>query len=160
MSAIAIANYLIIITYLEKISTKTLRKKFLLKKLTKIVFYDIIFIGDNMDTGCIYNIDITTNDNQVISVSSDNFNHFYIANIDDDGNEMNYVLSNPNTLYANFFMLRIVKDHNYDVAKIIDRLYRFHDIIKIGISFTNGKYQEFDIAKKREAKKWMFRKCL
>ena len=34
-----------------------------------------------MKTGCIYSIEITTNTNEIFSVSSDYFDHFYIANI-------------------------------------------------------------------------------
>ena len=107
-----------------------------------------------MSTECIYNVDLTTNNNDIISVSSDNFNHFYIANIDDNGNEINYdKIKNTDSLFANFFMIKILKDESTDSIINIERLLKKRDIVKIGINFTNGKYQIFELAKKRVANK-------
>ena len=58
-----------------------------------------------MNAGCIYNIDLITNNKETYSVSSDDFNHFYIANINNDGDEINYnLVGDMNSLFANFFM--------------------------------------------------------
>lgn len=101
-----------------------------------------------MKAGCIYSIDITTNSNESFSVSSDYFDHFYIANIDDDGDEKKYKKNNQN-LVANFFMVRILNEkETYDP---INKLANKNDIVKVTVSFTNGTSQEFDIPKKRVA---------
>lgn len=123
--------------------------------LSKIIYknyfrYAIIFIGDKMNTGIIYNIDLSTTSNDIISVSSDEFNHFYIANVDDNGDEISYEKDNDGKLNANFFMIKLQKtdEGSIDIMKtiLIQR-----DIVKVGISFTNGGYQEFQLAKKRIA---------
>lgn len=103
-----------------------------------------------MKTGIIYNIDLTTNSQDIISVSSDEFNHFYIANIDDIGDEIKYVRSDNGTLSANFFMIKL-ENTDSNSANIIERIVKQRDIVKVGVSFTNGNYQEFDLAKKRVA---------
>ena len=109
-----------------------------------------------MNTGCIYNIDITTNSKEKYSVSSDNFNHFYIANINDAGDEINYsAISDLNSLFANFFMIKILKDETPGMSHVINHLMSKQDIVKIGISFTNGKYQEFELPKRRIANQGM-----
>ncbi len=103
-----------------------------------------------MKTGIIYNIDLATNNKDIISVSSDEFNHFYIANIDDNGDEIKYEKGENNVLNANFFMIKL-ENTNSQSALIIERIIKQRDIVKIGISFTNGNYQEFDLVKKRVA---------
>lgn len=114
--------------------------------------YDIIFIGDRMSTGCIYNIDFKTNNNETISVSSDYFDHFFIANLDDNGDEVTYgVVDNSNDLEANFFMVRILNELSKEVQDTYKRLLSKKDIIKISLSFTNGQKQDFEIPKKRVA---------
>ena len=106
-----------------------------------------------MGLDCIYNIDLTTNNKDIISISSDNFNHFYIANIDDDGNEVSYKVNKKNNiLNANFFMIKVIKSINPESNLLLDRLFKRKDIVKIGISFTSGKYQEFNICKNRIVK--------
>lgn len=96
---------------------------------------------------CIYNIDLITNNNESISISSDYFNHFYIANIDDYGDEDNYeVIKGTNKLKANFFMMRIMSSYN---KKVLERINKNRDIVGISINFTNGNIQEFEVAKKR-----------
>lgn len=102
-----------------------------------------------MRAGCVYSIDITTNDKNIISVSSDNFDHFYIANINDNADEIAYEKKGDATLYANFFMLRIINDKTAETLSIIERLSKRRDIIKVKMHFTNGNSQEFEIAKKR-----------
>ncbi len=101
-----------------------------------------------MKTGCIYSIEITTNTNEIFSVSSDYFDHFYIANINDDGDEKKYKKSNQN-LIANFFMVRILSEQK--TVSCINKLVKKNDIVKVTIYFTNGSSQEFDIPKKRVA---------
>lgn len=100
-----------------------------------------------MITECIHNIELKTNNQDIISVSNCDFSHFYIANIDNDGDEINYTKKdNSNTLLANFFMVKIANNKMY-----VERLKNCKDIISVGISFNNGYYQEFEIAKKRIA---------
>lgn len=103
-----------------------------------------------MNTGIIYNIDLSTTSNDIISVSSDEFNHFYIANIDDNGDEISYEKDNDGKLSANFFMIKLQKTDEGS-AIIMKNISKQRDITKVGISFTNGGYQEFQLAKKRVA---------
>lgn len=99
-----------------------------------------------MAINCIHSIEITTNNSEIFAVTSDDFNNFYVANIDDNGEETGYLKKNKN-LYANFFMIRI---HNNDMHnEIINRLYQKKDIIKIELFFTNGTSQEIILPKKR-----------
>lgn len=101
-----------------------------------------------MSTGCIHSIDITTNNNDTLSISSDDFENFYIANLDEKGDEISYSSSKSRTcLYANFFMIKLInKTYNKFVIK---RLHDKNDITKITLKFTNGKYQDFELATKR-----------
>ena len=101
-----------------------------------------------MKTGCIFSIDITTNSNETFSLSSDCFDHFYIANINDDGDEKKYKKNNQN-LFANFFMIRILNEK--ETITSIDKLVNTNDIIKVSVFFTNGTHQDFEIPKKRVA---------
>ncbi len=103
-----------------------------------------------MNTGIIYNIDLSTSNNDIISVSSDEFNHFYIANIDDNGDEINYSKDDNGKLSANFFMIKLQQSDEVSV-EIMKNIVKHRDIVKIGISFTNGGYQEFQLARKRVA---------
>ena len=117
-----------------------------------IHLYDIIIIGDIMSRGCIYNIDFKTNNNEIISVSSDYFDHFFIANLDDNGDETRYEkINNSSELGANFFMIKILKDLSEERIISYKRLLDKKDIIQISLSFTNGSKQEFNIPKKRVA---------
>ena len=105
-----------------------------------------------MNAGCIYNIDLITNKKETYSVSSDDFNHFYIANINEDGDEINYnMLNDYNSLFANFFMIKILQSDSKSINNIIKNLDEKNNIIKVGINFTSGKYQEFDLPKQRVA---------
>jgi len=105
-----------------------------------------------MNAGCIYNIDLITNNKETYSVSSDDFNHFYIANINEDGDEINYnMLNDYNSLFANFFMIKILQSDSKSINNIIKNIDEKNNIIKVGINFTSGKYQEFDLPKQRVA---------
>jgi hypothetical protein len=103
-----------------------------------------------MKTGIIYSIDLSTSTKDIISVSSDEFNHFYIANIDENGDEINYEKKEENSLSANFFMIKLLKT-DIQSTNIMDKIIKQKNIISIGVSFTNGGYQEFEVAKKRVA---------
>lgn len=118
--------------------------------MLNLLIYDIILIGDRMSTGCIYSIDIKTNNNETISIPSDYFDHFYIANLDDEGDEVNYGYNDNNNLVANFFMIKINNNSN-EIASVYKRLSDKKDIIGVTLCFTNGSRQEFDIPKKRIA---------
>lgn len=96
-----------------------------------------------MTASCIYSIDLKTNTNETFNISSDNFDHFYIASIDDRGDETSYS-KNPNDIYeANFFMIRVLNSNK--LKSIIDRLYKKQDIVNISINFTNGSTETFNI---------------
>lgn len=103
-----------------------------------------------MNTGIIYNIDLSTTTNDIISVPSDEFNHFYIANIDDNGDEINYEKNDDGQLSANFFMVKL-ENTDEGSTTILNSIVNQKNIVKVGISFTNGGYQEFQLAKKRIA---------
>ncbi len=105
-----------------------------------------------MSTGCIYNIDLKTSNNETISVSSDYFNHFFVANLDDNGDETTYnIVENSSELGANFFMIKIIDEFAKDAQELYKRLFEKKDIIEISLYFTNGLRQEFIIPKKRVA---------
>lgn len=106
-----------------------------------------------MSIKCIYNIDIATSNNDIISISSDYFKNFYISNIDENGDEISYNFNfESKNLYADFFMVKILNDKSPSCVELIDRLYNLQDIIKLRVCFTNGTNQEFDLAKKRVIK--------
>lgn len=102
-----------------------------------------------MSAACIYNIDLKTNNNDIIRISSDYFNHFYIANIDENGDEIGYDTLEDNSLNANFFMIKIINDNSRESKEVINRIIEKKDIIGVDLSFTNGYKQIFNIAKKR-----------
>lgn len=105
-----------------------------------------------MSTGCIYNIDLKTSNNETISVSSDYFNHFFVANLDDNGDETTYnIVENSSELEANFFMIKIIDEFAKDAQELYKRLFEKKDIVEISLYFTNGLRQEFIIPKKRVA---------
>ena len=91
-----------------------------------------------MKMDCINSIDIYSNNKDVFTITSDSFDNFYIANIDDNGDEMNYLLCDDQiTLFANFFMIKIKnEDKNNDSLIILQRLLKKKDIIKITIKFS------------------------
>ena len=103
-----------------------------------------------MNTECINNIELKTNNKEIISVSQKSFKNLYISNIDNNGDEINYErVKHSSTLYANFFMIKLLKSEDPRSNNIVDRILKQKDIVKIGICFNNGAYQEFDLAKRR-----------
>ncbi|HQC84137.1 MAG TPA: hypothetical protein PLB45_04630 [Bacilli bacterium] len=103
-----------------------------------------------MKTECIYSVDITTNKNDMISLPSHCFSHLYIANVDDNGDEVEYELGNKDdNLYANYFMIKILNDNNVKTYENMDRMLKKKDIVSVNIHFTNGRSQIFDLAKNR-----------
>ncbi len=96
----------------------------------------------------IHSIELTANNQDIISIFPSNFDKFYIANIDQNGDEISYG-NNGDHLEANYFMIKILNDKSYDANEVIKRLIDKKDIINVSIHFTNGKKQTFDIPKKR-----------
>lgn len=96
----------------------------------------------------IHSIELTANNQDIISIFPSNFDKFYIANIDQNGDEISYG-NNGDHLEANYFMIKILNDKSYDANEVIKRLVDKKDIINVSIHFTNGKKQTFDIPKKR-----------
>ena len=107
-----------------------------------------------MKMDCIDSIDIYSNNKDVFTITSESFDNFYIANIDDNGDEMNYLLCEDQiTLFANFFMIKIKnEDNNDDTVLVLQRLLKKKDIIKVTINFKNGEKQDFELVKRRVAK--------
>lgn len=103
---------------------------------------------------CINSIDIYSNNKDVFTITSESFDNFYIANIDENGDEINYLLCEDQiTLFANFFMIKIKNNDSEDnTLLILQRLLKKKDIIKITINFTNNQKQSFDLVKRRIAK--------
>ena len=107
-----------------------------------------------MKMDCIDSIDIYSNNKDVFTITSESFENFYIANIDDNGDEMNYLLCEDQiTLFANFFMIKIKNEENDNESIIVlQRLLKKKDIIKVTINFKNGEKQDFELIKRRIAK--------
>ena len=107
-----------------------------------------------MKMDCIDSIDIYSNNKDVFTITSESFDNFYIANIDDNGDEMNYLLCEDQiTLFANFFMIKIKnEDNNDETVLVLQRLLKKKDIIKVTINFKNGEKQDFELIKRRIAK--------
>lgn len=107
-----------------------------------------------MKMDCIDSIDIYSNNKDVFTITSESFENFYIANIDDNGDEMNYLLCEDQiTLFANFFMIKIKNEENDSESIIVlQRLLKKKDIIKVTINFKNGEKQDFELIKRRIAK--------
>ena len=107
-----------------------------------------------MKMDCINSIDIYSNNKDVFTITSDSFENFYIANIDENGDEINYLLCEDQiTLFANFFMIKIKNNDSEDnTLLILQRLLKKKDIINVTINFTNGHKQSFELVKRRVAK--------
>ena len=76
-----------------------------------------------MKMDCIDSIDIYSNNKDVFTITSESFENFYIANIDDNGDEMNYLLCEDQiTLFANFFMIKIKNEEKQDFELIKRRI--------------------------------------
>lgn len=102
-----------------------------------------------MSTGCIYNIDLKTSNNETISVSSDYFDHFFIANLDEDGDETVYkVINNSTDLGANFFMIKILDDLAKESQTLYKRLISKKDIVKISLSLQMVRDKNLRFPKK------------
>ena len=107
-----------------------------------------------MKMDCINSIDIYSNNKDVFTITSDSYENFYIANIDDNGDEINYLLCEDQiTLFANFFMIKIKNQVSEDdTLLVLQRLLKKKDIIKVTINFKNNQKQSFDLVKRRVAK--------
>lgn len=103
-----------------------------------------------MNTECIDSIDLKTNNKDIISVLNGSFGNFYISNIDNNGDEISYEkVRFSNNLFANFFIIKLLHSDSENINDVTSRLLNRKDIVKVGITFTNGVYQEFDLAKRR-----------
>lgn len=103
-----------------------------------------------MDTALIRNIEITTNNREIITVSPQNFSNLYVANIDDNGDEKNYdIVPETKSLFANFFMIKILHANNQESYLAQERLLSRRDIIKVTITLINGIRQDFELSKRR-----------
>jgi len=103
-----------------------------------------------MKTSCIYNIDFKTN-NETISISSDNFDHFYICNLDDEGNEIGYIKENDDYV-ANFMMMKINNINDIEMIDTVNKIRNKNNISTVELCFTNGYRQSFRVPKKRVVK--------
>jgi len=96
----------------------------------------------------INNIDLITNNDEIISLNQDLYQNFYLANLDKNGNEIDYT-SEKNMLKANLLLLKIKGNNN---SQVIPFLKENQNIININIHFTNGLSQKFQLSKRRIAK--------
>ena len=86
-----------------------------------------------MKMDCIESIDIKTNNKDIITISSCSFENFYIANLDENGDEINYLICDDQvTLYANFFMIKLLADKNEDtVFTLLSNIFISYSISRI-----------------------------
>ena len=96
----------------------------------------------------INNIVFTTNNQDIISIYPSSFTNFYIANIDDNGDEVSYGVKDD-ILEANYFMIKILNNKSFEANEVIKRIKEKKDIVKLSVYFTNGRKQVFDIPLKR-----------
>ena len=96
----------------------------------------------------INNIEFTTNNQDIISIYPSSFTNFYIANIDDNGDEVSYGVKDD-ILEANYFMIKILNNKSFEANEVIKRIKDKKDIVKLSVYFTNGRKQVFDIPLKR-----------
>ena len=89
----------------------------------------------------IKNIDLIFEDGESIVIEDSLFTHFYIANIDDEANEIPYEkICNTNILYANFIILKI--------NNLIDKFYNDNIIKKILIKKNTSEIKIYTEAGK------------
>lgn len=96
----------------------------------------------------IKNIDLIFEDGESISIDNNLFTNFYIANIDDDANEIPYEkILNTNVLYANFITLKINNLINqFYNDNVINKILIKKNISEIKIYTDTGKTILFNIA--------------
>ena len=92
-------------------------------------------------------LELITNDEEIISLSNEMYNDFYLANIDQNGEEKNYEKGNEG-LKANLLKIKII---NKNAIQAINYIKNNQNIIKLRIIFKNGYHQNFVLAKKRIA---------
>ena len=69
-----------------------------------------------------------------------------------EDDEINYLICEDNiTLFANFFMIKLLSDKNEGTIYSLQRLLKKKDIVKVTINFNNGVKQDFELAKRRIA---------
>jgi len=95
----------------------------------------------------ISNIDLITNNDEIISLSPNMYKNFYLANLDKNGNEIKYEII-KDTLKANLLLLRIKKNEAINCYNILKEN---KNITNVAIHFTNGLVQKFQLSKRRVA---------
>ena len=92
----------------------------------------------------IESIRLIFNNGDNVSFSGKDFNDFYIANLNNNGEEIPYEPTIiKNKLYANFFMVKLSK-----LIASNDKLKRIkskYDIIEIDVIFKTKKYIKFEV---------------
>ena len=92
----------------------------------------------------IISIKLLFSNNDEIILNKNEFNDFYIANLDETGEETPYENTMINNkLYANFFLLKLKKDYN--ILSKINRIKQKYDITEIQIFLNNNKMLIFDV---------------
>ena len=82
-----------------------------------------------MKMDCINSIDIYSNNKDVFTITSDSYENFYIANIDDNGDEINYLLCEDQiTLFANFFITMTTVTRHWSKPTAVLQQRRVHRI--------------------------------
>jgi hypothetical protein len=95
----------------------------------------------------ISNIDLITNNDEIISLSPNMYKNFYLANLDKNGNEIKYEII-KDTLKANLLLLRIKKNEAINCYNILKEN---KNITNVAIHFSNGLVQKFQLSKRRVA---------
>ena len=97
----------------------------------------------------ILEIKLFFSNNESITLNNNEFNDFFIANLNEVGEETPYENTMINNkLYANFFLLKLKKENN-DILKA-QRLKKKKDITEIQIILKNKKRLIFDIPSNAE----------
>lgn len=97
----------------------------------------------------IINIKILFSNDDTITLNKNEFNDFYIANLNQHGDETPYenTLIN-NKLYANFFLLKLKKEIE-NLSKL-ERIKKQSDITEIQIFLNNNKMLIFEVPSNAE----------
>ncbi len=92
----------------------------------------------------IESIKLIFNNGDKVIFSNKDFNDLYIANINNDGEEIPYEPTIiKNKLYANFFMIKLSK--LMAASEKIKRIKSKYDVIEVNVIFKNNKYIKFEM---------------
>jgi hypothetical protein len=93
-------------------------------------------------------VNIIFNNGDDISLNADDFEEIYVANIDENGNEIEYEMTPINgTMNTNFVFLKLKKEKNGD---FFNRIQENKDIIQVMFIFKNDKYVKFNVTSNSE----------